>query len=355
MKTQDFLENIDKLAQEYEIDRKQVLEALEIGLISGCKRNYQIKSCCVSFSKDYDEIYLYKQYLVLDSFNDKINGDNDKINLKKISFIKLEEAQKIKKSIKSGEILNILVDPNEFNFYASKDFKNKFHEELIRKRRENIFDFFKKYENKIISAEVVDINEIGFILRLEKDITTILLKKESLLNDKFLINERIQVYVLRVKEKNKMPEIVVTRKHINFVKEIFHEFIPEIQDGIIKIMGIERISSIRTKIGLLSTNNKVDPIGSCIGEKSVRIKSILNILNGEKINLFLWSTNIKELIVNSLKPGKIHEIVSVDENKREALVLVLSEQASLVIGKSGINLRLASKVIDWNIKIKVLS
>ncbi|WIA07880.1 MAG: transcription elongation factor [Candidatus Phytoplasma cynodontis] len=358
MKVKDFLENIDKIAQDYEISRIQTLEALEAGLISGCKKNYQVKSCYVSFEKDYSEFFLYRQYLVVDELNnsnDKIKEESDKINFKKINFIKLKEAQQIKKDIKLGEMLQILVNPNEFNFYASKDFKNKFHEEIMKRRRENIFNFFKRYEKKIISAEVVAINENSFTLQLEKNINVFLLKKETLLNDNFYLNERIQVYVVKVQDKNKMPEIFISRTNENFVREIFKEFIPEIQEGIVQIVGMSRAPSIKTKIGLLSKNNRVDPIGSCIGEKGSRIQSILNILNGEKINLFLWSDDIKELITNSLKPAQINEIVFVDKNRKEVLVSVSPEQAPLVIGKSGINLRLASKAINWNIKVEILS
>ncbi|WCA22531.1 transcription termination factor NusA [Candidatus Phytoplasma oryzae] len=355
MKAKNFLENIDKLAQEYELNRIQVLEALKIGLISGCKKNYQVKNCCVSFDTDYQEFFVYKQYLVIDSLNEKKNNDhNSQINFKKNSLMELKEAQKIKKNVQIGEIIDILVDPKEFNFYASKEFKNKFNEELIKKRRTNIFNFFKKYENKIISAEIISINNKSFTLKLEKNITTFLLKKETLLNDNFDINERIQVYVVKVQEKNKNLDILVSRKNPNFIKEIFYEFIPEIQEGIVKIMGLGREPSIRTKIGLLSTNDKVDAIGSCIGEKSARIKSILNILNGEKINLFLWSEDIKELVINSLKPAEIDKIIFINKNKKEVLVSVLQEQAPLAIGKLGINLKLSSKAINWNIKIEII-
>ncbi|KXT29422.1 transcription termination factor NusA [Candidatus Phytoplasma oryzae] len=355
MKAKDFLDNIEKLSKEYEISNEQTLEALEKGLISGCKKNYQVKSCSVSFDKENNEIFLYKQYLVVDSENIKNSYDNDiAVNFKKNSFLKLEEAQKIKKDIKVGDILNILVDPKEFNFYASKEFKNKFNEELIKKRRENIYNFFKKYEKKIIIAEVISVSEFFFTLRLEKNISTILLKKESLSNDNFYINEKIQVYVVEVRNTNKMPKIFVSRIKKGFVKEIFRDLIPEIQEGIIKIMGISRVPSVRTKIGLFSKDKKIDPIGSCIGEKSNRIKSIINILNGEKINLFLWSDNIEELIFNSLQPAKVHEIVSIDQYNKTSLVLVTPEQASLAIGKLGINVYLASKAIGWDIKIKII-
>jgi N utilization substance protein A len=357
MKARDFLNNIEKIAQEYEIQKEEVLEAFKKGLISGCTKNYQIKSCCVSFNKDYKEFFLYKQYLVIDE-NDNIlkekQNENVKNNLKKINYITLSKAREIQKNIKIGEILNILANPQDFNFYASKEFKNKFKEELIKQKRENTFNFFKKYEKKLISAKVVSLNNTFFTLELEKNINTILLKKETLLKDNFSINERIQVYVIEVQKGNKIPKILVSRIHENFVIEIFKELIPEIQDGIVQIMSIARKPSFKTKIGLFSKDEKVDAIGACIGKKGNRMKNILDILNGEKINLFLWSSNIKELITNALKPAQINKIISINEEKKNVLVLVEKEQASLAIGKLGINVELSSKVIGWNIKIEIL-
>ncbi|TVY12134.1 transcription termination factor NusA [Candidatus Phytoplasma pini] len=349
MKTKGFLNNIDQLAQEYELTREQTLEAFSKGLISGCKKNCQVKSCQLIFQKEYEEFFLYKQYLIIKQEQKEILNS---LNNKKITYITLEEAQKIKKNPKIGEIINIEVNPKDFNFYATKDFKNKFNEELIKQKRQNIYDFFKEYENKLISAKVIDINDNCFILELEREVHVLLLKKETLNNDNFFIGERIQVYVVEVKSTTKMPKILVSRTHNNFVLELFKEFIPEIKEGIVEIINIARFASLRTKISFVSHDNKIDPIGSCIGPKGNRIKNIVAFLKGEKVDLFLWSSDIQELITNALKPANINKIISIDEEQKKVEVLVSKEQVPLVIGKSGINVQLASKVTKWRINIQ---
>ncbi|MBP3059303.1 transcription termination factor NusA [Texas Phoenix palm phytoplasma] len=345
--TKNFFNNIDKLAQEYDMEKEQIIKCFVQALIAGCKKHCQVKSCSVSFKKENDSFFLYKQYLVIDFSNEEIKN-----NGKKINFINLEEAKKITPKAELGQIIDVEVDPKSFNFNASKEFKNKFNEELIKQKRENIYNFFKNYENNLISAKVIGINKGFFTLELEKEVQVILTKKESLSNDDFYLGQRIQVFVVEVKNTTKMPKILVSRIRINFVLEIFKEFIPEINQGIIEIVSISRIPSVRMKVGLLSKDNKIDAIGSCIGEKNIRIKSIINVFKDEKIDLFAWSYETKELITNALKPAKIQKVEIINEKNKLASVFVNEQQIPLVIGKEGQNIKLASQVTKWNISVK---
>ncbi|MDV3168138.1 MAG: transcription termination factor NusA [Candidatus Phytoplasma stylosanthis] len=350
MKSPNFLEYIDKLAEEYQLTREQTIEAFEKSLISGCKKSCQVKSCKLIFNEKYEEYFLFKEYFVLEPQNEQ--NEFDAIETKKITCINLEKAKKLKKNAQIGDIIHVEIDPKEFSFYASKDFKNKFNEELIKFKRENIFHFFKNYEKKIINGKVISIKEKFYTLELEKELQAILLKKKALPEDNFSINERVQVYVIEVQKTTKLPKLLLSRTHTHFVLEIFKEFIPEIQEGIVEIIEIARIPSIRVKIGLLSHNKDIEPIGSCIGKKNTRIQNIIKILKSEKIDLFLWSDNPEELIKNALQPAKIKKIEIINEKKKIASVFVEKEQISLAIGKLGSNVQLASQVTKWNISIK---
>ncbi|WP_323847711.1 MAG: transcription termination factor NusA [Phytoplasma sp.] len=354
MKTKDFLNYIDQLSEEYELTREQTLEAFEKSLIFGCKKNFQIKSCHLVFKKEYQELFLYKEYLVIEPKKvDEISHEDD-IDIKKITCITVEEATKFKKNPQVGEIIRIEVNPKDFSFYASKDFKNKFNEEIIKYKKENIYNFFQNYEHKLISAKVFSIKKNFCVLELEKEVQTVLFNKDKLSNDDFEIGERIQVYVLEVQKTTKMPKILVSRVCSNFVLEIFKEFIPEIQEGIIEIIVIARFPSVRVKVGLLSHNSSIDAIGSCIGENSTRIKNIINVLKGEKIDLFLWSDDPKALIANALQPAKVSQINILDLENKNVSVLVNENQVSLAIGKFGTNVQLAIKATKWNISIQVI-
>ncbi|MBY7576850.1 transcription termination factor NusA, partial [Candidatus Phytoplasma sp. Tabriz.2] len=217
--------------------------------------------------------------------------------------ITLEEAQQIKPHAKIGQVIDIKVDPKDFNLYAVKELKNQFNEELTKKKRENIYNFFKQQEGKLISAKIISENDKFYNLELEKEITTLLPKKEIASNNEMQVGERIQVFLSEVRKTTKWPKIFVSCNHVGLVVKVLEENIPEIQEGIVKIAGVARISGERTKIGLLSCDAQVDAIGSCIGERSNRIKNVIKILKDEKVDLFVWSDDPQELIANALKPA----------------------------------------------------
>ncbi|MDV3178875.1 MAG: transcription termination factor NusA [Candidatus Phytoplasma australasiaticum] len=346
MQNKNFLKHIEQIAQEYEITFDQVVNALEKALISGCKKTFKLKKCRVCFEPNYDKMNLYKQYIVVDEKCDfSVNKEQDCITLKK--------AKEINPSVEVGEILEIEVDPKkDFNFYGSRDFKNKFNEELLKFQRENIFNFFKKYENKLIIAEVIEVKLKFFVLELEKKFKTFIFKKDLMSNDNFYIGEKIFVLITGVHNTTpKHLQISVSRVNNQFIIELFKYFIPEIKDGIVQIMAIARIPSSRVKLGLLSNSKQVDPIGACIGAQGHRIKNILNILRGEKIDLFKWSLDAEKLIINALKPAQVDQI-NLDFDNKNALVFVAADQVALAIGKLGQNLRLAIQVTKWQIEIK---
>ncbi|WP_349401822.1 transcription termination protein NusA [Candidatus Phytoplasma solani] len=349
MISKNFFKLLDKIVQERDLPREEVVEAFTKGLIAGCKKNHRVKSCRVHLKEDKSKMILYKQFIVTDETN--INT----INLKEWTPIDLEEAQKIKLQARVGQVIEIKVDPKEFNLYAIKEFKNQFNEELTKKKRESIYHFFKQQEGKLISAKILSENEKFYNLELEKEITTLLLKKEISSNNLPHVGERIQVFLSEVKKTNKWPKLFVSHNHVGLVVKVFEENIPEIQEGIVKIMIIARISGERTKIGLLSYDPQVDAIGSCIGENSNRIKHIIKILKGEKIDLFNWSEDQKELISNALKPAQCIDVIIKNNVNKCALAIIPDDQFSLAIGKLGKNVKLAVEVTKWNIDIKTLS
>ncbi|BAD04233.1 transcription terminator [Onion yellows phytoplasma OY-M] len=348
MISKNFFKLLDKIAQERDLDKDQVIDAFAKGLISGCKKNHKVKSCKIELKEDKSEIILYKQFLVADE------ATMSTINLKESTPITLEEAQQIKPHAKIGQVIDIKVDPKDFNLYAVKELKNQFNEELTKKKRESIYNFFKQQEGKLISAKIISENDKFYNLELEKEITTLLPKKEIASNNEMQVGERIQVFLSEVRKTTKWPKIFVSCNHVGLVVKVLEENIPEIQEGIVKIAGVARISGERTKIGLLSCDAQVDAIGSCIGERSNRIKNVIKILKDEKVDLFVWSDDPQELIANALKPASCLQVVIKDDINKYALAIVPDDQFSLAIGKLGKNVKLAVEVTKWNIDIKTL-
>ena len=163
--------------------------------------------------------------------------------------------------------------------------------------------------------------------------------------------DRLKLYVLEVKKTSKGPQIILSRSHPGLIKRLFELEVPEIQEGIVEIYAISREAGSRTKIAVYSKDPNVEPVGACVGLKGSRVKAIVDELNGEKIDIVVWSKDIKEFIANSLSPSSVTK-VEVDEKNKSALVVVPDYQLSLAIGKEGQNARLAAKLTNWKIDIK---
>ena len=182
----------------------------------------------------------------------------------------------------------------------------------------------------------------------------ILPKNELIPGEKLNMGDSVKVYVTKVEETSKGPSIRLSRKHYGFVKRLFESEIPEFKDGLLLMHGVAREAGVRSKVAVSSTSANVDAIGSCIGEKGRRIASIIKTLNGEKIDLVLYSEDPEVYIANALSPAKNLNVSIMDEKKKEALAITDKENLSLAIGKQGINIKLASKLTKYNIQVKTL-
>jgi len=225
---------------------------------------------------------------------------------------------------------------------------------IIQKLREaeknTIYDEFKNLEGQLINGRVERFENENVIIVIGKA-EGILPQHHKLSNDHFKIGDAVRCYLLEVRPPFKGNyQLILSRTHPNFVKKLLENEIPEIKEGIIEIKAIARFPGDLTKIAVFSKNEKVDPVGTCIGDKAGRIKNIIKELKGEKIEVIQWDEDITKFIRNSLSPAKVNEI-HIDEEKKEAIVIVDDDQLFLAIGKKGQNVRLASKLTGWNIKV----
>lgn len=349
MVSKEFFAQVDVLAEDKGITREQVLSAFRDGLSVGCRKTFDVRSCRVEFIEEKNEILLYKQYYVYD---DKSEDLSYLQNQREYTMLSLTDAKKLNKRAKAEELLEIKVDPKDFTITAAKDFKNRFHEELTKAQKETIYQYFKGLEEEMVIATVIDVDDRFYRLDVGKDMTTLLPKKEALPGDNFNVGDRIKVYITDVEMKTKWPKIYVSRIHTSLITRLFEDLIPEIKDGIIDLVGISRDPGDRSKIGVRSNDPKVDPIGACVGEGGTRIREIVNALSGEKIDLFRWSDNEKDLIANALQPSRVVGVVDVNPRDKSAIAIVPDDQLSLAIGKAGQNVKLAVQATGWSIDIK---
>ncbi len=348
MTSKEFYKQLEIVAEERGLTLEQLLDSFKKGLINAYKRNYGNTSVRVEFKPEKNEILMFSQKIVVESL-DNVDPECE------IVPILYTEAKKINMRAKVGDILEEPVNIKDFGRMAASQAKQIFNQNIKTYEKENSFQYFKRMENELISASVIDMNEGYLTLSIGQNITTLLPKKELLPNDEFFVGDNIRVYVTAVEQGTKGPKVFVSRNDKHLVIRLLEQNVPEIKEGIVEIKGIARDAGDRCKVSVYSTDPDVDAIGACVGENSSRIREVVRALNGEKIDLYRWSENTAELIANALQPTNVVAVINIDTKTKTSLAIVPDNQLSLAIGKNGQNVRLAVQSCDWKIDIKPVS
>lgn len=348
MISKEFFRTLALLAREREIPEDRLLEIFRKGLESAYKKeNDKAENVVIEFQVEKNKIIMYSQkQVVVEVPEDGIEAE----------YILVDEAKKVRKSAKIGDVINVEISPKEFGRLAAAQTKQLLNQGLRDYEKELAYNYYKDLENEVITAIVVAKNDNFITLNLEKNTTTNLPVTELVPGDEFEIGERIKVYITKVElqQEKKRPKIFVSRKDRNLVRRIFEMVVPEIVDGTVEIMGLARDAGDRSKVAVMSFDDNVDPIGACLGQNGSRIKEIINGLNGEKVDVFAWHDDPKYLIANSLQPAKTVGAI-IDPKAKESIAVVDDDYLSLAIGKKGQNVRLAVQATGWKIDIKPLS
>lgn len=279
------------------------------------------------------------------------DGEVRKIRFNPEHHIMLEEARKIKKNAKAGDEITFPLETKEnFGMIAAQTAKQVIIQRIREAEKESIYGEFKKRQGEIMSG-IVQRMEGGNVFVDLGRATAILPREEQIRGERYRIGERTRALLFLVEETHRGINLFLSRSHPKFIAKLFELEIPEIASGAVEIKNIAREAGSRSKIAVVSKQDGIDPVGSCVGQKGVRISTIISELGGEKIDIIEWSNNPEDLIGNALSPAKIIE-VKVNEKNREAEVTVDEDQLSLAIGKMGQNVRLAAKITGWKIDIK---
>ena len=275
-----------------------------------------------------------------------------KIKFNPEKHVLLEDAKKKNKKAKIGdEIVEKLEPHTEFGRIAAQTAKQVIIQRLREAERQAIFSEFKDREGDIISG-VIQRKE-GLLVFVDLGKTNgLLIPAEQMAGDNYRIGQRFRFVILKVDETPRGPVILLSRSHSKLVLGLFRLEVPEIDNGTVEVKAIAREAGSRTKIAVASVEEGVDPIGSLVGQKGVRVQTVINELSGEKIDIILWSDKTKEFIANSFSPAKVFSVTILDEQRRHALVEVADDQFSLAIGKRGQNVRLAAKLTGWKIDVR---
>ena len=328
------------LPHEKNISKDSVIETIEAALKAAYRKDYGNKDQDIDIDLDENSglTTVYQVFEVVDEVEDE--------NLE----MSLEEAKKYDKKANVGDSVRIDVTPADYGRIAAQAAKQVIIQRIQEAERDVMYDLFKGRENELINAVVHRVDGTNIYLNLDNKITTNLPYDQQIPGEKYYAGQRIKLYLDKVVKTTKGPQLMISRTHPGLVKKLLELDIPEVKSDVVEIKAIAREPGVRSKVAVFSNDEKIDPIGSCVGQKGVRVQNIMDELNGERIDIIQWSDNMEEFITTALAPAKT-SVIELDEKGKRAKVFVQPDQRPLAIGKQGQNVRLASILTGWEIDV----
>ena len=341
MVNKDLFAALDELEANKGIKKEFFLETLEAALAAAYKKNYgEARSIEVKITPEKNKIEFFAYKTVVETVEDPDTQ------------VSLEDAQQLKKSIKLGDTLKEEITPKDFGRIAAGTAKQVIVQKLREAERSMAFGELENKVDSIINGVVRRVEGDAVYVELSgTTIEGIMMTSDQIPNEKYAVGARIKVYVKKLREGFNGVQAIVSRAVPNFVKKLFEAEVPEIASGVVEIKGVVREAGYRTKIAIASNDADVDALGACVGNRGARVNAIVAELNGEKVDIIIWSDDPFEYIARALSPAKVLS-VEIDEILKASKVIVPDDKLSLAIGKAGQNVRLAAKLTGWKIDVK---
>jgi N utilization substance protein A len=335
----DFLIAITQIAAEKNLPKEVVLQAVETALASAYKKDSEATgNIVVKIDRDSGNVRVYAQKAVVEEVEDP------RVD------IALEEARRLKPDVELGEIMEFEVTPASAGRIAAQTAKQVVLQRLREAEREMVYEEFSNREGDIVSGLIQRVDARHVIVDLGKT-EGILPPTEQVRAEHYRPGQRMKFYLVEVHRSNRGPQLILSRTHKNLLKRLFELEVPEIYKGVVEIRSIAREPGYRSKVAVVAQQEGVDPVGSCVGLRGIRIQNIVNELNGERIDVVQWDPDSARFVANALSPAQVSS-VSTSEEDNTASVIVPDRQLSLAIGKEGQNARLAAKLTGWRIDIR---
>lgn len=330
---------LETLEKEKGISKEIVVDALEAALVSAYKRNY-------GTAQNVEVVF------------DDANGDIKVYQVREVSEevydsqleISLTDALEINKAYEVGDEIRFEVTPKNFGRIAAQTAKQVIMQRMREAERSIVYNEYIEYADDLMTGTVERQDNRFIYINLGK-VEAVLSTRDQIENERYNTHDRIKVYVSNVENSTKGPQVFVSRTHPNLIKRLFEQEVPEIYDGIVEVVSIAREAGDRSKIAVMSRDENVDPVGTCVGPKGTRVQAIVNELNGENMDIVEWDEDPAVFIKNALNPAQVLEVMFDKENK-SCVIVVPDYQLSLAIGKRGQNVRLAAKLTGYKIDIK---
>jgi N utilization substance protein A len=329
---------IEQVGKDKGIDRKVIIEALEQAVLTASRKKYGHQGEIeVHYNEEIGEVELFQFKRVVEELMDPANE------------ISLEEAKDLDSEAQIGDSLGVKLN-TDFGRIGAQTAKQVIIQKVRDAERENVFNEFKDRKGDLVSGTVQRMEKGNLFINIGRA-EAVLFSKEQIPGETYRQGERLRAFILEVQKNSKGPQIFLSRTHPGFLIKLFEMEVPEISEGVIKIISAAREPGERAKISVYSSNRDVDPVGACVGMKGSRVLNVVQELRGERIDIVPWSQDQAKYVCNALAPAKISRVY-IDEENRHMEVVVADDQLSLAIGKKGQNVRLASKLTGWKIDIK---
>ncbi|MGM9891797.1 transcription termination factor NusA [Limosilactobacillus sp.] len=351
---------LDYLEKEKGIKKEVVIDALEQALESAYKQNYGEKNVEVEFNATTGNIKVYALKTITD--------DEDKVAEDSNEYMSLADARKLPhgQGYDVGDQIREEVTPRNFGRIAAQTAKQVVMQRLREEERKIIYDKYKTYENEIITGEVSREDKRFTYVDLGDGVEGAMGYRDKMPNEHYHVHDRIQVYVSKVNDDRRGPQIYVSRTAPELLKRLFEREVPEIKDGTVLIENISREAGDRAKVAVYSNDPNIDPVGTCVGPRGSRVQAIVNELDGENMDIVEYVKDPAKFIANALNPAEVLDVIFNDpvtieredgeeEQERSCTVVVPDDQLSLAIGKRGQNARLAARLTKYKIDIKSAS
>lgn len=335
----DFIDALKAIEKEKEIPLEQLLETVESALVTAYKKNFAASGdVYVRVESSKTGFKVFCQKVIVD---EPVNEHTE---------ISLADAHKVDPNIALGETIEVEVTPADFGRIAAQTAKQVVMQRIREAERDNVFDEYSEKVGEVMTGTIQRWEQKHIYVNIGK-IEALLPQSEQVASEIYKFNDRIKVYILEVKRAPKGPQVIATRTHPNLIRRLFELEVPEIHDGVVIIKSVAREAGARSKIAVQSVDEKVDPVGSCVGHRGSRVQAVVDELFDEKIDIVRWSDDAEKYIAESLSPAKVVS-VKINEEDKSAFVIVPDNQLSLAIGKSGQNVRLAARLTGWRIDIR---
>jgi N utilization substance protein A len=333
-------EAIRQLINEKGISEDLVVKTVEDALMAAYKKKYGTnENAVVRFKENYDGVDVYAKKTIVEEVDDPVLE------------ISLEEASEMADGAEIGDILELPVDPHEFDLQSVMLAKQTTRQSLREISRDTQYAEYKSKVGEIIIGYYQREKNGNIFVDLGK-IEGIFPKKYQSPRENYHQNDRIKAMIVEVEKGRMGPLIILSRTHAEFVRKILELEVPEIYDKAVEVFKIVREPGYRTKIAVYSNREDIDPVGACVGLKGIRIQAIIRELEGEKVDILKYEVDSKRFIHNALSPAEVKDVYILDEAKHLALAVVADSQLSVAIGKQGLNVRLANRLCDWSIDVK---